>query len=128
MKTPSDFLKIFLIVLTLFPMGCASNPKGDSLIGKWQLNSVYEEGQKIGVAPEGEVRILEFYPDGTATMDMGDISDLEMTRTTYKIIGETITFDGMIGVLIGPEHTFKLDGNKLSLNSNSITLEFIRLR
>jgi len=61
-------------------------------------------------------------------MDMGDLPDLEMTRTKYKIIGDNITFDGMIGVLIGPEHTFNIDGNNLSLNSNSITLEFIRLR
>jgi hypothetical protein len=127
-KTPLYIQKIFLIILMIFLIGCASTNQNDSLIGKWKLVSVSEDEQKIGSAPDNEERILEFFLDGTVTIDFSESSESEMTRSTYKLVGNQLTFDGMIGVLLGTEHIFALDGNKLSLKGNSITLDFIRLR
>ncbi len=128
MKTSSVTLKILLIIVFVFPAGCSSTQQGDSLLGKWQLIYFYQNGNKWDSAPNSESTTLEFFPDGTVTVDLGEPSVPEMTKSNYTIVGDTLTFDGVIGVFLSNEHRIKIEGNTLLLINNVNTLEFTRLK
>ncbi|MBI5936041.1 MAG: lipocalin family protein [Chloroflexi bacterium] len=115
-------------MMILFPAGCSSTQQGESLLGAWHLKYVYQDGNKMDSIPNSESTTLEFFPDGTVTVDLGEPSEPEMTRSNYTIVGDTLTFDGIVGVFLGTEYRIKIDGNTLLLINNVNTLEFTRLK
>jgi len=50
-----------------------------------------------------------------------------MTKSKYKIEGENLIFDGVVGIALGENQKISLDGNRLMLTSNAFTLEFERV-
>ena len=127
MKTSSVMLKILLIVLFIFPAGCSSTPQGESLLGKWQLTYVYQNGNKMSFGSEGGERVLEFFEDGTVSFFDGTRSHTGVTAN-YKIAGDALTFDGVAGNALGVEHRIRIEGDTLLLINNVNTLEFTRLK
>ena len=127
MKTTSVILKILLTVLILFPAGCSSTPQGESLLGKWQLTYVYQNGNKMSFGSEGGERVLEFFEDGIIAFSDGARSHSDV-KANYKIVGDTLTFDGTVGEALGAEHRIRIEGDTLLLINNVNTLEFTRLK
>jgi hypothetical protein len=85
------------------------------------LVNVYKDGQEWGSAPDDGPRILEFFPDGTVVFKVGTVDEF---KSSYKVEGENLTFDGMVGILIGNNQKISLDGNRLMLIYLAFTLEF----
>jgi len=128
MRKPTSIMNLFSTVLIIFLVGCTVNTK-DAIVGKWQLVNVYRNGQEWGEAPDDGARILEFFSDGTVTIAVGNVDkfDIEMTKSKYTIEGENLTFDGVVGIVLGENQKIILDGNKLMLTYLAFTLEFERV-
>ena len=127
MKTSSVILKILLIVLAFVLTGCASILQRDSLLGKWQLTYVYQNGNKMSFESESGERVLDFFEDGIVAFSDGTRSPSDV-NANYRISGDTMTFDGAIGDALGTEHRIKIEGHTLLLINNINTLEFTRLK
>ena len=113
---------VFLILILI--SGCASQK--DALIGKWQLMGMTINGERQEQSSD-TLSILEFFDDGTVTVHMDGVPSEFPMISNYKIKGNSIIFDGNIGLMLGETQEYSLEGDILTLEYEGMIFDYKRV-
>lgn len=121
MKLSKKLVAVLLLVVMVFSLAaCGSS----SIVGVWKMDT--KAIMEMAGLPADMVAVadmidgtVEFTNDGKVITKITAMGQTETQEGTYKVEGDKLTMNGSAG-------TFKIDGNKLTLSQNGITLTFTR--
>ena len=120
MKLNKKLVALLLLVVMVFSLAaCGSN----SIVGVWKMDitAIMEMAGLSGMESVADMieGTMEFKNDGKAIMTIYFMGQTQTQEFTYKVDGDKLTMNGGTS-------TFKINGNKLTITENGMTLTFTR--
>lgn len=125
----NKMVAILMLVVLAFSLTACGGSKGQDIVGKWNIdvNSLLE---MTGASPTdlemieslgGMSATMEFTKDGKCILEMSVMGQTETQEQTYTLEDGKVLLDGAPG-------DYKVEGDKLTLTADGLTMVLTRAK